>query len=373
MAETCDVSTKHQAEYCRRLTMAAHKINERLPSGAQSRLRTLLLRTHQRLARPPRLLLAGEFNSGKSLLANLLIGESIVPTSIVPNSQFPVRFHFAPRPSLGAVLEGRSQNLAWSQLDHVARSPVERIEVGLPLERLRKFEVIDTPGISSPLWKGEHFERQLPLAHLPIWVTAASRAWRESERQTWLRLSETQRRRGLMLVTQIDLLPGSEDLALVLERLATETADLFQSVIPMSLPDAITSSVMGSERQSRDAWTKSGGAQLERALTSALEEIAAQRVASAKRALLRAISRRRLQGASSATAAWPKHLDEIASDLDLPPFASSAPPTKERGDGRSSAGGGDHPNVADKARDAAQRDGKGPYSRERGRIHQRTT
>jgi ribosome biogenesis GTPase A len=169
MAEICDVSTKRQAEYCRRLSTLARKLKECSSSGAQSRFAELLLRIRGRLAGPPRLLLAGEFNSGKSLLANLLIGESIAPTSIVPNSQFPVRFHFAQRPRLGAVMQGRShRNLAWSQLDHLARLPVERIDVGLPLERLRNFEVMDTPGISSLLWNRERFERQLPLAHLPI-------------------------------------------------------------------------------------------------------------------------------------------------------------------------------------------------------------
>ena len=66
------MSAKGQAEYCARLRGAARKLGQRQLGKGQSRFRDLLVRIHDRLAQPPRLLLLGEFNSGKSLLANLL-------------------------------------------------------------------------------------------------------------------------------------------------------------------------------------------------------------------------------------------------------------------------------------------------------------
>jgi hypothetical protein len=336
------MSRKLLAEYCSRLNSASQKLDTRRLGKGQARFKKLLVRVRDRLSRPPRLMLVGEFNSGKSLLANLLIGESVVPTSIVPSSQFPIRFHFAPRPVLGAVVAGRTQqNLGWSRLDALARLPVDRIDVGLPLERLRKFEIIDTPGMGSPspLWNGADSECRLPFAHLPIWVTAAPRAWRESERRAWTDLGERHRATGLLVVTQTDLLSGPDDVARVLERLTAETAGLFASVIPLSLPEAIASSVIGKtagqdEAKQDEAWAKSGGAQLEQAITLILEEIAARRLASAKSALLHAFLSGHLLGEGARQGAkdvapgptpWPDGLQGILPELDLGPPTSMEP------------------------------------------------
>src|SRR5262249_25443071 len=143
-------------------------------------------RVHDRLARPPRIALFGEINSGKSSLANLLIGETVVPTSVVANSRFPIRFHYAAKPTLAAVFsEGQRYVVHWSQIDGLAKLPVTRIDVGLPIERLRMFEVVDTPGTGAATPKADLVAAREPLVHLPIWCTVASRAWKESERKAW--------------------------------------------------------------------------------------------------------------------------------------------------------------------------------------------
>lgn len=325
------MSTKLQAEYCARLSAAAGKLNQRSLGDRQVRLREFLIRAHDRLSKPPRLLLLGEFNSGKSLLANLLIGESIVPTSIAPNSRFPIRFHYAARSTLGAVVAGRTQqDFAWSKLDQLSRLPLERIDVGLPIERLRKFEVVDTPGINSPLCEGESYERRLPFAHLPIWATAASRAWRESERRAWLRTRKIHWAPSILVVTQTDLLSGPKDVACVLERLAAETSGLFAWILPLCLPQAIDASVIGNAGCHNEAWAISGGARLEQAITIALEEIAARRVASAKRSLLNLfrpghmlgeLARPGTRGVKPAPGAWPAEIEAIFPQLDVTPNA----------------------------------------------------
>lgn len=291
------MSTKLHAECCARLRAAIAKLDQRPLGERQARLRDFLVRTYARLSKPPRLLLLGEFNSGKSLLANLLIGESVVPTSVAPNSRFPIRFHYAPRPALGAMVGGWTQrDIAWSKLDELSQLPLDRVDIGLPLERLHKFEVVDTPGIGSALWDGECLERRLPFAHLPIWVTAASRAWRESERRAWLKFGQRYWACGLLVVTQTDLLSGPDDVACVLERLTAETDGLFASIIPLCLPKAIDASVVASAAGDNEAWIESGGARLEQAITLALENIAARRVASAKRSLFNVFLPGRLLG-----------------------------------------------------------------------------
>lgn len=289
------MSAASHSEYCALLRSAVQKLGKAPADEEQVRLVELVLRVHDRLARPPRILLLGEVNSGKSSLANLLIGESVVPTSVIANSRFPIRFHHSSKPTLSALLKGGSrQTFVWSQIHSVAELPVERVEVGLPVERLRTFEVIDMPGTGNPAQDVRRFERQLALAHLPIWCTVATRAWRESERREWLRLADTRKARGLLVVTQADLLAERTDLAKVLDRLDSETAGLFRMIVPVALPDALSSSVISGTPQTQDLWVKSGGAQLERAISNLLSEIAEHRVTSAKQALCNAFLRRGL-------------------------------------------------------------------------------
>ena len=72
------------------------------------------------LARPPRIAILGEFNCGKSTLANFLIGVDAVPTSVVSNTCIPTLLHFASEPSVIAVYHDGRRHLL------TATSPVTR-------------------------------------------------------------------------------------------------------------------------------------------------------------------------------------------------------------------------------------------------------
>jgi hypothetical protein len=322
------MSTKAQTEYCAVLRSAVRRLGKEPVDSTRARLAALVQRMHDRLARPPRILLLGEVNSGKSSLANLLIGESVVPTSVVANSRFPIRFHHAARPSLAAVLrDGTRQAMVWSDIEHLAHAPVARIEVGLPLKRLRTFEVIDTPGTASPYWDAHRFERQWSLANLPLWCTVAARAWKESERKAWWKLPKALQARGILVVTQIDLLSERKDIARVLGRLQAETAGQFRAIAALSMPEAIASSLIGSEARGDNLWRESGGAEFERLLTRGLTETAEHRVASAKRALQRVAMRERLgdrsrlarTGLDSEVALLASALDSDAVEVGITP------------------------------------------------------
>src|SRR5262249_36966736 len=159
------------------------------------------------------------------------------------------------------------------------------IDVGLPVERLRMFEVVDTPGTGAAAAKADLVAARVPLVHLPIWCTVASRAWKESERKAWSRLARASRASGMLVVTQVDLLPHKTDLAKVLARLQHETAGEFAEILPLAIPDALKSSVVDGAASTQALWMDSGGARLEATIARRLADIAGRRVVAARRAL----------------------------------------------------------------------------------------
>lgn len=279
--------------YSMLLRSAAEKLNCRSDSHQMRSLSQLVGRIHGRLSRPPRVVLLGEVNAGKSSLANLLIGEPVVPTSVIANTRYPLRFHYAERPQLVAVLQGGGrEQFAWSEIDDVSRHPIKRLDVGLAIDRLKIFEVIDLPGLGNPTADPSTFTHHYSLGHLAIWCTVATQAWKESERRAWTRISGARQASALLAVTHMDLLSTADDRQKVLDRLNTEVGTLFRRIVSLDVPQAFESSLLTTHSTEHSNWVTSGGANLEETLVDALSNVAGGRVSSAKNALRRAFVRK---------------------------------------------------------------------------------
>jgi hypothetical protein len=184
-----------------------------------------LARMEKVLARPPRVAIMGEVNSGKTSIADLLLGDGVLPSSVVTNTHVPILIKWSDELTLDVVTQQGRMRLTEAGLDDLPSGlQLKRIEIGLPNERLAAFEILDTPGGYVPGLDG-------PDAQVFIWCTVAPRAWTESERAHWSSLPQRCWQNGILVATNKDALGRAGELERVAERLRGATGGLFRDVV----------------------------------------------------------------------------------------------------------------------------------------------
>jgi Dynamin family len=273
-----------------------HKLRRVAPSGdkAVAAIIGTLLRLEMRLVRPYRIAVTGEFNAGKSSIVNLLIGTSMMPTKAVSNTRVPTLIRYTPAPVLIAICsDGRRLALHEGMLPDI--DVVTRLDVGLPVERLRVLEIADLPGMSDPLLQPQPLDVRRLGVDAAIWCTLATQAWKESERVAWLNLPDAVRRHGILIATNKDLLQGEEETK-VLSRLRHLAGPFFEEIVMLATPQAL--SALDMQRTEAEAIRQaSGGAALEEHVAAMLRNLAKRRIetiaGAAGRAAGRALQRLR--------------------------------------------------------------------------------
>lgn len=195
-------------------------------------------------ARPACIVLLGEGNAGKTTLANKLIGNGLLPTSVIANTRYPMLLRHAAQAGVTAVtascervrLEG--DGAAWP-------ASIVMLEIGLPDERLAGFEVLDTPAhvAIGSVWELPGLS---PLL-LPVWCTTASQAWKESERRAWMEIDRRRRRHGVLAVTRLDRIGDTQLRDRLMQRLRDEAGPHFGAILPEgdAAPATLAESVAG--------------------------------------------------------------------------------------------------------------------------------
>ncbi len=191
---------------------------------ALDRPRHVFMRMAKAAARPVRIGILGEANSGKSSLVNLLAGVPVLPASPITNARFPVLLTYASEPYVVVIyaggekvtfplLENVTQTLTFVQNNagnsnlpvgkRISGDNLKLLEVGLPSNKLRSTEILCLPAghLGGPSYGID----------VSIWTTAATQAWCESERTQWAKLPRSVRRRGLLAVTFSDLADGKKN------------------------------------------------------------------------------------------------------------------------------------------------------------------
>lgn len=243
-----------------------------------------LERLEREIARPLRLGILGEFNAGKTSLANLIVGIDSLPTSVVSNTLIPTVIGYAPRAVVVAVMrDGR--RIEAGLLDPSERDQIRRLEAGLPAPRLVGLEIIDLPGLADPLLPAVEPADVGLTVDFAIWCTVASQAWKESERWAWTALPARLRARSLLVVTHADHLTSDADRMAVLARLKAEAGPGFRDVAMIATLDAL------AERSTPVDTARSTASAFDRALESARLAVAAERDVRIRRLVARVARR----------------------------------------------------------------------------------
>jgi GTP-binding protein EngB required for normal cell division len=141
--------------------------------------------------RPLRVAVVGEFNAGKSTFLNALLGEDVAPTGVLPTTATLHWVAWAPDPFARILVRGAQDRVVpHAELKGTltelaaAEARVDRVYIYAPIERLKRIEVLDTPGFNAP--DPEHLaaaRQAFDEAHVAIWLLDATHPMKETERK----------------------------------------------------------------------------------------------------------------------------------------------------------------------------------------------
>ena len=147
------------------------------------------------------LVIAGEFNAGKSAFINALLGERFLTEGVTPTTAVVTLLRYGDRPA--ETNDG----------DDLA-------ERAYPAPFLRDITVVDTPGTNAIIRRHEQLTRHfVPRADLVLFVTSADRPFTESER-AFLETIRDWGKKIVIILNKIDLMSNAADLQRVIDFIA---------------------------------------------------------------------------------------------------------------------------------------------------------
>ena len=186
------------------------------------------------------LVIAGEFNSGKSSFINALLGERVLPEGVTPTTD---RINILRHGS--AV----SEQLREAYL-------LERTH---PAEVLREINIVDTPGTNAIIRRHEELTRDfIPRSDLVLFVTSADRPFTESERGFLEQIREWGKK-IVFIVNKIDILGEAGERQQVMQYVSENAAALLgetPQIFPVSARAALEARSGASENAAQ--WDQSG-------------------------------------------------------------------------------------------------------------------
>jgi small GTP-binding protein len=201
------------------------------------------------------LVVAGEFNSGKSSFINALIGEPVLREGVTPTTDRINILKYADEPS------ERTRD------DFV-------VEILYPAEVLREINVVDTPGTNAVIRRHEELTRDfIPRSDLVLFVTSADRPFTESER-VFLEQIREWGKKIVIVVNKVDILQPA-DVEQVIRFVRENAGPLLghePEVFPLSARMAQRAKASPEGDGRGQSWNESGFEAVERYITDTLDE-----------------------------------------------------------------------------------------------------
>ena len=128
-------------------------------------------------------------------------------------------------------------------------------------------------------------------AHVAVWCTMATQAWKATELATWLSLPKRLRPNSVLAITHKDSLRGSDDADRLMKRLEAEAAPYFGSLALHAASDERLSRLQDQALTSDAPHSITGLPELEGKVLHAVAAVRSRRVAAAVRLLQRVADR----------------------------------------------------------------------------------
>ena len=211
-----------------------------------------LLRSVHQLDELFLLVVAGEFNAGKSAFINALLGRPLLEEGVTPTT---TRIH---------VLEhGESEERRFVE------TTLERIAA--PVDLLRDIHIVDTPGTNAILREHEAITRDfVPRSDLVLFVTSADRPFTESER-SFLEGIRDWGKKVIVVVNKIDILERAEDVERI-HAFVAEHARKLLGASPRIFPVSARQAARAKETGDAALLARSRFDELERYVVDTLDE-----------------------------------------------------------------------------------------------------
>jgi small GTP-binding protein len=211
------------------------------------------------------LVIAGEFNSGKSSFINALLGERVLPEGVTPTTD---RINILRHgPEVSELLR--------------AAYLLERTH---PADVLREINIVDTPGTNAIIRRHEELTRDfVPRSDLVLFVTSADRPFTESERG-FLEQIRQWGKKIVFIVNKIDILARPEEREEVVRYVSEHAAALLgeaPQIFAVSAREAQEArgggkdgkdGNGGKDQEKEELWSKSGFGAVEDYLLNTLDQ-----------------------------------------------------------------------------------------------------
>ncbi|MEN9934471.1 MAG: hypothetical protein RLZZ387_1050 [Chloroflexota bacterium] len=198
------------------------------------------------------LVIAGEFNSGKSSFVNALLGDTVVAEGVTPTTDRITLLRHGDAPEERTVEEFL-------------------VERRYPAEVLRTIAVVDTPGTNAIIRRHEELTRDfIPRSDLVMFITSADRPFTESER-AFLSMIREWGKKIVIILNKVDLLETEQERQQVINFIRENARDLFgfvPEIFPVSARLAKRARADGNE----GAWAASNFEAMERYILETLDE-----------------------------------------------------------------------------------------------------
>lgn len=201
-----------------------------------------------------RLVIMGEFSSGKSTLVNAFIGREIARTAAtIETSHLSVFRHAEEEQVIFHLKGGGAHRLALSEArkvlaEHGRRTDlieqVDHVEFYLPDESLHGFVLVDTPGLATVIAEHEELTRkELERCHAVLWIFDADQPGSGTERDY---LGQLHERFVVGLVNKTEDVEADE-MDEVLDACRQTAPEVLEAVLPISAYEALEARLSGDQ------------------------------------------------------------------------------------------------------------------------------